>query len=388
MNRNEKFNGAWDKSSKFSNILAASKLDNRLLMIPTEISESGEEVVVFNDEIIENRSNKWSLKVCGQFVGCSMTLNEVRYRIRRMWNKFGLKDIIVNESGIFLFKLHDNEGINEVINNGPWMVNNKPMFVHRWTIDVCLDKAEPKKLPVRVKFLKIPMEAWSLKWISALASSLGKPIIMDEVTTRMCLTGEGRVGFARVLKQNENVFTEVNNKRSRGETNANSKNGFGKFGQHRANTFQHRGNNVIKENTKKQNVGMFEYRKINVNEKADEVLLNKGKEKVTKDITSSKERQEKSCMYKEYSGEGSGNGKPQDQAQESNRFSLLDSLINEEDLVPNVKEREEVDVFLKKKLEPTTTDKERWSTNMKRYYRDKKELMDAAEECELEKDVV
>ncbi|GJX01769.1 PHD finger protein ALFIN-LIKE 4-like protein [Tanacetum coccineum] len=37
------------------------------------------------------------------------------------------------------------------------------------------------------------MEAWSLKGISALASSLGKPSIMDEVTTRMCLTGEGRI---------------------------------------------------------------------------------------------------------------------------------------------------------------------------------------------------
>ncbi|GKB60750.1 putative reverse transcriptase, RNA-dependent DNA polymerase, partial [Tanacetum coccineum] len=42
-NRNEKLNGAWDKSSKFADIFAASKLDNRLLMIPTEISESGEE---------------------------------------------------------------------------------------------------------------------------------------------------------------------------------------------------------------------------------------------------------------------------------------------------------------------------------------------------------
>nr|GEU50184.1 hypothetical protein [Tanacetum cinerariifolium] len=443
MNRNEKFKGAWDKSSKFSDILAASKLDNRLLMIPTEISESGEEDLTIPIRLydldlakaktilgripilktLENRSNKWSLKVCGQFVSCSMRLNEVRYHIRRMWNKFGLKDIIVNESGIFLFKLHDNEGIDEVINNGPWMVNNKTMFVH------------------------------SLKGISALASSLGKPIIMEEVTTRMCLTGEGRVGFARVLveinaekeikdkieivykgknitdglrkvveveyawkpfvcehckvfghdvhrcivkprittetrteKQNENVFTEVNNKRSRGETNANSKNGFGKFGQYRANTFQHRGDNTIKENTKKQNVGRFEYRKINVNQKADEVLLNRGKEKVTKDSTSSKERQERSCMYKEYSGKGSGNGKPKEQAQESNRFSLLDSLINEEDLVPNVKEREEVDVFLKRKLEPTTTDKERWSNNMKRYYRDKKELMDAVEELEVEED--
>ncbi|GKA51310.1 hypothetical protein Tco_0744506 [Tanacetum coccineum] len=34
---------------------------------------------------------------------------------------------------------------------------------------------------------------------SALASSLGKPIIMDDMTTKMYMTWEGRLGYARVL---------------------------------------------------------------------------------------------------------------------------------------------------------------------------------------------
>lgn len=64
---------------------------------------------------------------------------------------------------------------------------------------MCLDKYEHKKLPVWVKLLKILMEAWSVSGISALASSISKPIIMDEVTTKMCLTGVGTIGFARAL---------------------------------------------------------------------------------------------------------------------------------------------------------------------------------------------
>ncbi|GJS09945.1 RNA-directed DNA polymerase, eukaryota, reverse transcriptase zinc-binding domain protein [Tanacetum coccineum] len=47
--------------------------------------------------------------------------------------------------------------------------------------------------------INVPMEAWSVKGISALASIIGKPVIMDEVTTKMCVTGVGRIGFARVL---------------------------------------------------------------------------------------------------------------------------------------------------------------------------------------------
>nr|GEX81926.1 RNA-directed DNA polymerase, eukaryota, reverse transcriptase zinc-binding domain protein [Tanacetum cinerariifolium] len=69
----------------------------------------------------------------------------------------------------------------------------------KWNIDMCLNKAEPKRIPVWVKLVNVPMEAWSVNGINALASSIGKPIIMDEVTTKMCVIGVGRIGFARVL---------------------------------------------------------------------------------------------------------------------------------------------------------------------------------------------
>ncbi|GKD00609.1 RNA-directed DNA polymerase, eukaryota, reverse transcriptase zinc-binding domain protein, partial [Tanacetum coccineum] len=70
------------------------------------------------------------------------------------------------------------------------MVNNKPLVVQKWSIDMCLDKAEPKKILVWVKMINVPMKAWSVKEISALASSIGKPVIMDEITAMMCVTRE------------------------------------------------------------------------------------------------------------------------------------------------------------------------------------------------------
>nr|GEW59040.1 (E,E)-geranyllinalool synthase [Tanacetum cinerariifolium] len=41
--------------------------------------------------------------------------------------------------------------------------------------------------------------AWSIKGISALASSVGKPIIIDDMTVRICVKEEGMINFARVL---------------------------------------------------------------------------------------------------------------------------------------------------------------------------------------------
>ncbi|GJT80579.1 disease resistance TIR-NBS-LRR class family protein [Tanacetum coccineum] len=185
-------------NSTFASVLN-NWLDNKLCLIPTEIGTDGVEVVIFDDEIVKEGSKKWELTVCGYFVGYSMSFQELSYNLYKMWGKYGLKHIMPNGNGVFLFKFKNEEGIRNVIENGPWMVNGKPMFVQKWDPTVCLDKAEPKKLPVWVKFRKLPLEAWSTKGLSAIASRLGTPLIMDQITTQMCNLGNGRVGFARVL---------------------------------------------------------------------------------------------------------------------------------------------------------------------------------------------
>lgn len=50
-----------------------------------------------------------------------------------------------------------------------------------------------------VKLFNVPLEAWSINGISAIASSLGKPIIMDNATAKMCNEGIGMINYARVL---------------------------------------------------------------------------------------------------------------------------------------------------------------------------------------------
>ncbi|GJZ07587.1 RNA-directed DNA polymerase, eukaryota, reverse transcriptase zinc-binding domain protein [Tanacetum coccineum] len=47
--------------------------------------------------------------------------------------------------------------------------------------------------------IEVPLEAWSVDGISALASSLGNPLVMDNMTVDMCHNGLGRLDFARVL---------------------------------------------------------------------------------------------------------------------------------------------------------------------------------------------
>ncbi|GJV55861.1 RNA-directed DNA polymerase, eukaryota, reverse transcriptase zinc-binding domain protein [Tanacetum coccineum] len=135
--------------SSYAKILN-QKLDNKLTRIPTVISDNGVEVVIFDDEIIKEGGKKWDLTVCGYF-------------------------------------------------NVTMEVYGKHMFVQKWDLSVCLERTEPNKLLLWVKFKNLPLEAWSTKGNSAIPSRLGNPLIMDQVTTQMCNSGNGRTGYARVI---------------------------------------------------------------------------------------------------------------------------------------------------------------------------------------------
>ncbi|GJU23584.1 RNA-directed DNA polymerase, eukaryota, reverse transcriptase zinc-binding domain protein [Tanacetum coccineum] len=145
--------------------------DNELFFVPTIMNGNGEKVVIFDEELVKEGSEKWKYTVCGYFVGYKMDINKLRYNTRRMWGKLGLKDSIVDAEGMCYFKFKNEEGMNYVIDQSPWLI----------------------------RLVNIPLEAWSIRGISALASRLRRPIKMDQVTADMCRTGTGRLGYARVL---------------------------------------------------------------------------------------------------------------------------------------------------------------------------------------------
>nr|GEW63044.1 hypothetical protein [Tanacetum cinerariifolium] len=161
-----------------------------------------------NTRIKTKRAGSPRSTVCGYFVGYNMSYQEMRYNIFKMWRKCGLKSVIPNGNGIFLFKFKSAEGLKYVTEMRHWMANGKPMFVKKWDPSVSLDKAEPSAQPLWVKLKNLPLETWSSKGISAVASRLGTPLIMDQTTTNMCNLGNGRPDFARVLVNVEAVKDE------------------------------------------------------------------------------------------------------------------------------------------------------------------------------------
>ncbi|GJR26775.1 RNA-directed DNA polymerase, eukaryota, reverse transcriptase zinc-binding domain protein [Tanacetum coccineum] len=337
-NNKESNGGVWNL--RFADIVKGNQVDNKSKVIATEIDEKG-----------------------------NVTYNEARYHLRRMWNKFGFIDIVKNDEGVFFFKFQDEKGMDEVICNGPWLV----------------------------KILNVPMEAWSVKGISALASCLElkkkievvykgskchekftkiiqveyvwkppycdicKVFGYDKKGCRLKEKEENEINKEKGRKDDDKLFTEV----------------------------QYRITYIAKEN---QNM-----RKWNGN---NGMNVNRGYFGIQNRVEESVSQKMKVDSPKGKSNENISKGKcnclgkalDEEQKKDAdettyNRFTLLDSLVGEEELIPSLEKRKIVDEFMNKEKEGCDFRKQRWNKEMEKCYKDMNELFDAAKDLEQDEDM-
>ncbi|GKC01907.1 phloem protein 2-like protein [Tanacetum coccineum] len=70
-------------------------VSNKLEIVPT-FFENGNEVVVFNEELVKEGCMKQQLTLCGYFVGCGMGINELMYNLRSVGSRLTLHFVYHN----------------------------------------------------------------------------------------------------------------------------------------------------------------------------------------------------------------------------------------------------------------------------------------------------
>ncbi|GJX44527.1 RNA-directed DNA polymerase, eukaryota, reverse transcriptase zinc-binding domain protein, partial [Tanacetum coccineum] len=342
------------KSFSYASMVKSDAIPNSLDFIPTLITEFGNEVVIFDEEIVQKGSERWCLTVCGHFVGYDMHINELSFEI----------------------------GMNMV---------------------------EPKKLPVWVKLSNVSLEAWCVKGISAMASSLGKPILMDTMTAIMCYKGIGNFGYARVLVEmdpEKDLKSEIEiqyvdngnkikgNKKGgdvlsgeNGTTNPveGEENDSG-HGDHKADTI----NDVSIQGKRKQywnnRPGIYanQQHQYQQNKKEFRRKQPENANNVKNNVKSSE------ANYVERNKWKVKDNVIKDIRSTANKYSILDSLPEDNDLeLKTLKERMIVDKFLNEKIQPTLLESITWSKDMIKYFKDKLEIdMIKESEADIEEDVL
>ncbi|XP_028082596.1 uncharacterized protein LOC114283918 [Camellia sinensis] len=110
-----------------------------------------------------------------------------------MWKSKGLKEILANGEGFWFFIFDDPDCCKMVLEGGPWYVGGFNLILKQWSRMMKLTKEKATKVPVWVRLFNVPMECWDSDGLSRIASAVGVPLFMDNLTEK-----GSRVSFARV----------------------------------------------------------------------------------------------------------------------------------------------------------------------------------------------
>ncbi|GJY78274.1 reverse transcriptase domain-containing protein [Tanacetum coccineum] len=167
-------------------------------------SLSNEEKIENSDVVLSKHArdkvmSRYENTLVGYFVGKTIASTLVENYVKNTWSKFGVQKVMKTDNGVFLFKFSSLTGLEQVLEQGPWMIRKSPTILTKWSPLIPLKKGEVTKVPVWVKLHGVPVLAYSDVGLSLIATQIGKPIMLDAFTSLMCVESWGHISFARAL---------------------------------------------------------------------------------------------------------------------------------------------------------------------------------------------
>nr|GEU31112.1 hypothetical protein [Tanacetum cinerariifolium] len=98
-------------------------------------------------EAVESVNAHFVNTLYGYFIVDRLAFPLVENYVKNTWAKYGLKRIQLHAK-FFLFQFNTREGMESVLENGPWLMRCVPLLLNEWTANTILKKDEIKHVPV------------------------------------------------------------------------------------------------------------------------------------------------------------------------------------------------------------------------------------------------
>nr|GEV96759.1 hypothetical protein [Tanacetum cinerariifolium] len=168
--------------------------------LPMQGSTSAGNTLVVPVDSIKAVSERFANTAYGFFLGKWVAYPVIANYVRNTWRKYGLVKSMLNSStGLFSFQFSSMDGLNAMLENGPWFICNHPLNLKMWNPDVNLLKKDVRNVLVCVKILGVPVMTFSQDGLSAIAMKIGTPLMLDSYTFDMCLQSWDRSSYVRAI---------------------------------------------------------------------------------------------------------------------------------------------------------------------------------------------
>ncbi|GKB23467.1 putative reverse transcriptase domain-containing protein [Tanacetum coccineum] len=195
------FASAGNAPGKSSYANVTSKPSGKKLNIRTLFTPGGNGIdVVVLVESIRAISGRFANTAYGFFLGKRVAYPVVANSVRNTWGKYGLvRSMFSSSTRLFSFQFRSIDGLDAMLENGLWFIRNNSLILKKWHPDENLLKEDVSTISVWVKLHGVPITAFSDDGLSAIATKLGTPLMLDFHTTDMCMQSWGRSSYARVM---------------------------------------------------------------------------------------------------------------------------------------------------------------------------------------------
>ena len=83
---------------------------------------------------------------------------------------------------LFIIQFQNAVIRDRVLEDGPWHIQNQPLIVRKWEPGLASLEFDMAKLPIWIHLGKVPLELFTQKGLSYIASAIGSPLYMDRIT--------------------------------------------------------------------------------------------------------------------------------------------------------------------------------------------------------------
>ncbi|XP_062119230.1 uncharacterized protein LOC133832977 [Humulus lupulus] len=182
---------AKEKWSKFQENFTAN--GGARLKYEESLVREGKLIAQIDIEETEVEASFWKSALVCVVLGANPPLAVFEGFINWLWGKLGIERIARMNAGHTLVKFRDEATRDMVLEAGVVHFDRKPVLLRPWSTD--LDTLRlVKSVLVWIRLPDLGLQYWGLKSLSALVSTIGKPMMMDKVTEEKSM-----VKFARVL---------------------------------------------------------------------------------------------------------------------------------------------------------------------------------------------
>ncbi|XP_062119031.1 uncharacterized protein LOC133832737 [Humulus lupulus] len=159
--------------------------------------KDGKRIALIDEDEVRNQSANWNSAVICMVLGANPPMAVFEGFIKRVWGHLGISQIARMTMGLIMVKFNDEATRSHVLENGCLHFDRKPVIVRPRTTDLSAIRLI-RLVPLWIRLHDLGLQYWGSKCLSALVSTIGKPIMVDKFTRERT-----RVQFARILVEVE-----------------------------------------------------------------------------------------------------------------------------------------------------------------------------------------